>query len=147
MIHAPKTLRLRNDLTELNRLTDFVEVFAEEIGLATTMLFELNLVLDELFTNIVSYGYADGAEHEITVRLSLVAGDQRPEVVVEVEDDGQPFDPTAAAIPAFELTLEERSVGGLGIHLVRRLMDVIVYRREHDRNVLSMRKLLADRKE
>ena len=97
---------------------------------------DLNLALEEILTNIISYGYTDNREHEIKVRLSVQPG----EVKAEVEDDGQPFNPLAAPEADTTQSLEERTIGGLGIHLVRKLMDGLEYKRQGDRNLLTIRK-------
>jgi serine/threonine-protein kinase RsbW len=80
------------------------------------VLHDLNLALEEILTNVICYGYADDREHEIRVRLRAQSG----EVRIEVEDDGQPFNPLEA--PEFDITklLEETTIGGRGIHLVRK---------------------------
>ena len=110
--------------------------FGQHYGLAPTVMHDLNLALEEILTNIISYGYTDGQEHEIRVRLSVRPG----EVKAEVEDDGQSFNPLAAPEPHTAEALEERTIGGLGIHLVRTLMDGLEYKRQADRNVLENQK-------
>jgi anti-sigma regulatory factor (Ser/Thr protein kinase) len=97
---------------------------------------DLNLALEEILTNIMSHGYVDEREHEIRVSLSLQPGAVR----IEVEDDGRPFNPLQAPEVDTTKPLDERMAGGLGIHLVRRLMDGLEYKRERERNRLTMRK-------
>jgi anti-sigma regulatory factor (Ser/Thr protein kinase) len=92
-------------------------------------------VLEEIITNVISYGYKDGLGHEISVRLSW----KDPNIKVEVEDDGRPFNPLEAPPPDMVKPLAERNVGGLGIHLVREMMDELEYRRESDKNILVLR--------
>jgi anti-sigma regulatory factor (Ser/Thr protein kinase) len=99
----------------------------------------INLVLDEVITNIIDYGYDDQAEHEIRVTMA-VEGDR---LTIEVEDDARPFDPLKAAPPDLDLPLEERPVGGLGIHIMRSLMDAVEHQRRNDRNVLTMQKTIG----
>ena len=101
----------------------------------------LFLLLDELLTNIIKYGYpvGDGASHEIEVRLGLEAAG----FVVDVEDDGVPFDPTAIPVrapAADDLPLEDRPVGGWGLELVRQTVDVAHYRRDGSKNKLTLSK-------
>ena len=98
----------------------------------------MNVALDEMLSNIIKYGYTDDAIHEIHVRLS-VSGRM---LVAEIEDDGQPFDPCAAGPVDVDAPLEERKVGGLGIHIVRSLMAEVGYARVADRNRLVMKMLL-----
>jgi sigma-B regulation protein RsbU (phosphoserine phosphatase) len=128
--------KLHNKLAELRRFNQTLMEFGQHHGLAPTVVHDLNLALEEILTNIISYGYTDGQEHEIRVRLSVRPG----EVKAEVEDDGQSFNPLAAPEPHTAKALEERTIGGLGIHLVRTLMDGLDYKRQADRNILTIRK-------
>jgi serine/threonine-protein kinase RsbW len=140
MSQALLIIDVLNDLSELARVAMLVEHFGSEHQLSRRTIFEINLALDEVLTNVVSYAYADDGVHHITVNLSITP--DRSAVLLRVEDDGRPFDPTAATAPDLNLPLEQRPVGGLGIHLVRQLVDDLAYCRERDRNVLSMRKSL-----
>ena len=126
---------LRNDLAELQRLNQLVTEFAEHHGLPSELVFRVTLVLEEIITNVISYGYEDEMEHEISVRLSW----EDPDMKIEVEDDGRPFNPLEAPPPDMVKPLAERPVGGLGIHLVREMMDKLVYRRENDKNLLVLK--------
>ena len=126
---------LRNDLAELQRLNQLVSDFAESHGLPSELVFRLTLVLEEIITNVISYGYEDEMEHEISVRLSW----EDPDMKIEVEDDGRPFNPLEAPPPDMVKPLAERPVGGLGIHLVREMMDKLEYRRENDKNLLVLK--------
>jgi serine/threonine-protein kinase RsbW len=145
MSHAAMTIDVHNRLAELDRVRQLVEAFGQAHRLPDRTRFELDLVLDEVLTNIVSYGYSDADDHVIVVRLSMAAHREGSEISVDVEDDGRPFDLTAASGPPLDLPIEQRPIGGLGIHLVRQLMDQLAYRRQQGRNVLSMKKLLRDR--
>jgi anti-sigma regulatory factor (Ser/Thr protein kinase) len=124
-------IELSNSLDEIPGLAETVEAFGEEHDLPAKLVFQLNLALEELVTNIVCHGYDDDGAHAIHVRLAL-ADDM---ITAEVEDDGRPFDPFAdAAPPDLEQNLDDRPIGGLGVHLVRSFMDEVSYRREGDRN-------------
>jgi sigma-B regulation protein RsbU (phosphoserine phosphatase) len=125
---------LRNDLSEVRRLNQVVTEFAAQHHLAPELVFRVNLVLEEIVTNVISYGYDDSQEHEISVRLSW----QDPRIELEIKDDGRPFNPLEASQPEMERPLVERPVGGLGIHLVRTMMDHLDYRREGDKNCLLL---------
>ncbi len=129
-------ISFKNQLTEIERLGQVVEGFAESHGLPPKLTFELNVALEEILTNVISYGYNDAAEHDILLRLAYA----NETVTAEVEDGGQPFNPLAAPPPDTNAPLEERRVGGLGIHLVRKLMDSVDYRREEEKNRLTMQK-------
>jgi serine/threonine-protein kinase RsbW len=129
-------LRLANDLAGLAEVAERVERFGAEQRLPASVVNALNVVLDEAVSNAVNHGYAAGVRGEIAVRLR-----RRPDsVLVEVEDDGKPFDPLQAPPPDLTLPLEQRPIGGLGIHLIRNLMDEVAYARVDGRNVLKMAK-------
>ncbi len=129
-------IELRNQLSELARLTQALTEFGERHRVTPEVLLDVNLALAEVVTNIISYGFNDADEHSIRVSLSLNQG----ELKAEVADDGLPFNPLDAPRPDTKLPLDERSVGGLGIHLVRTLMDEIAYQRSPTGNILTMRK-------
>ena len=98
--------------------------------------FDVHLALEEIVTNVISYGFQDQEEHHIRLGLYLEGGELR----AEVEDDGKAFNPLEVTSPDAERPLTERPAGGLGIHLVRDLIDEITYQRQQGRNVLVMRK-------
>jgi len=129
-------VELKNDLSEIERLSQIVTEFGELHHLPPKGLFAVNLALEEILTNVISYGYQDSGEHQIIIRIFLKEG----ELTVKVEDDGLPFNPLEVPEPDTGKPLEERPVGGLGIHLVRNLMDGLEYRRQEGKNVLVMKK-------
>lgn len=131
---------LRNDLRELERLRVAVEAFGANYCLPGPLLFELNLALEEWVTNIVAYGYDDTGPHSIAVRISLDTTAEGRHVAIEVEDDARPFNPLEVPPPRLDLPIEERPVGGLGIHFLRRCMDSVAYERVGTRNRLLLRK-------
>lgn len=133
-------LTLKNDLSELKVLQNALEDFAERTGLASGHLLQINLVLEELFANVVASGYGDQKTHWITVRL-----DWTPAIVViRFEDDGAPFDPLKTPPPDLDCPAETRRIGGLGIHLIKKMTDDIHYRREGDKNVLILKKFISE---
>jgi anti-sigma regulatory factor (Ser/Thr protein kinase) len=129
---------LKNNLAELSTLCEKLEGVGEALGLSRRSLFEVNLALDELFTNIISYGFDDQSEHIIQV---LISADNNLLTVV-LEDDGIPFNPVDRLSPELPCDLEECKVGGLGIHLVKNLVDEVAYRRSGDKNVLTLKKVI-----
>lgn len=136
---APLELVLRNDLSELARLAAAVEDWTAAAGLDPEVAFHLNLVFDELLTNTISYGYDDGGEHQIAVSLGLDGG----AVVARIVDDGRPFDPFRdAPAPDLDSPVEDRPIGGLGIHFAKTFMSTLRYRREDGRNVVEFTKAL-----
>jgi len=132
-------LTLVNRSSELQRLASELERFAQNHRIPEPDIHAFSLSLDELVTNTIAYGYDDQGPHEIRVRLALANG----RLSAEVEDDGRPFNPLTAPQPDLTSAVEDRPVGGLGIHLVRSLMDHVDYRRESGKNHLMMRKQLS----
>ena len=132
-------LTVRNDTIELVRLNEFLEGFWAENGLPEDLALDVTLALEEMFLNVVQHGYLDAGEHDIRVGLAL----ERGHVSLTIEDDGVPFNPMEVAPPDTNAPVEQRKIGGLGIHLVQSVMDGIEYSREHDRNRLVMRKRIA----
>jgi serine/threonine-protein kinase RsbW len=137
---VPATLRLKNRLSELERLDGFLADFGNAHRLPAKAVFELKLALDELVTNVISYGYDDSADHEIELRLYRTGG----ELTAELEDDGKPFDPLSAPTPDVTQAIDERPIGGLGIYLARQATDALEYRRRDGRNLLVMKKRVGD---
>ena len=130
---------LKNRPEEKPRLLQALEVFAAEHRLPAKARQAADLALEEHVTNVLKYAYSDTALHEIRVRLSC---DERA-LHVEVEDDGRAFNPLEVPPVDTSVPLEQRSLGGLGVHLMRQFMDALDYRREGGRNILRMSKRLA----
>jgi anti-sigma regulatory factor (Ser/Thr protein kinase) len=128
-----------NRLSEIGKAAQLIEAVGAARGLSPDVVFKLNLALDEVVTNIVSYAYDDEDEHQISIHLVL----DDDCVSVRVEDDGRAFNPLDARKPDLGLDIDERPIGGLGVHIVRTLMDALEYRRENGRNILTMRKRTA----
>jgi len=127
---------LKNCLSELDTLCRNLEKYGRRIGLSKKLIFELNLALDELFTNIISYGFQDGKEHRIRVTLSP----EEDALCMCVEDDGIAFDPTQFEQPDVSCSVSQCKIGGLGIHIIKKLMDEICYERCGNKNVLRLKK-------
>ena len=134
------SFELKNRLSELDTLEEKVHGFSGKLGLTEKSNCKINLVLEELFTNIVSYGYSDNSEHEIRFTITHENGN----LTIQIEDDGIPFNPLGASDPDLECILEERTVGGLGIHLIKKLMDDVLYQRCGEKNVLILRKNISN---
>jgi anti-sigma regulatory factor (Ser/Thr protein kinase) len=130
------SVSLKNKLEEIPILAQAIEKFAEVNNLADQSVFQVNLCLDELLTNTISYGFPEGGEHVIKVEIALQGG----MLVIATEDDGLAFNPLERSAPDTSQGIEERAIGGLGIHLVRNMMDEIEYQRKEERNVLVMKK-------
>ena len=128
-------LILKNDLSELARIAEEIEAHGEARGWPAKWVMNINLSLDELITNIVSYGYQDAGEHEIRVTLA----EQDESLVVVLEDNATAFDPfSAAPEPDLEADVEERPIGGLGVYFVKTLMDEVAYERVDGVNRITL---------
>jgi sigma-B regulation protein RsbU (phosphoserine phosphatase) len=134
------TLTMVNDIMAIGEVNEAFKAFAERHGLPDTVQRRINVCLDELLSNIVSYGYTDGEEHEIDIHLRLLDS----ELVVTIVDDGKPFNPFANDPPDTALSVEERPIGGLGVHLVRNFMDKVSYERHGENNVVTLHKHLGE---
>ena len=97
------------------------------------------VVFDELLNNIISYAYPDEDEHEIEIRIELSGND----LVITIADDGIPFNPFQKEDPNIKLSIEDREIGGLGIHLVRQMTDKVSYQRKIDKNVVTLVKTIS----
>lgn len=132
---------LKSKSSKLKTLRQHLNRFAQVIGLSQNCLLEVNIVLDELFTNVVSYGFEDDLEHEVSFTLQI----DHETLIISVEDDGRPFNPLEAQVPKIPLDPADIKIGGLGIFITRELMDEIHYKREDGKNKLTlMRKIRVD---
>jgi serine/threonine-protein kinase RsbW len=136
---ASISIALTNNRYELVRLAEAVERFGAEQHLPNDTLTNINLVLDEVVSNVIKYGRAGDSDGAINVSLVREGG----RLTIEVSDDGIAFNPLETTPPNLDLPIMERPVGGLGIHIVRALTETVAYRRESDRNHLTMTMLVA----
>jgi anti-sigma regulatory factor (Ser/Thr protein kinase) len=128
-------LSLHNNSADFVRLTEFATEFSRQNKLPDEERARLLIILDELFTNVVEYGYENAAsEGHIDVALSLEA----VRLMIEFVDDGRPFDPLTKALPDLDVPADERSLGGVGIAIVRALVDEIGYRWDDNCNRLTL---------
>ena len=143
MVKKTYDFELKNDQSELERLCRKCEELGHSLGLSDKSIFEMNLALDELFTNIISYGFQDCREHIIKIHITI----EGELLQIRIEDDGVPFNPLASKTPDFQCDIEACQIGGLGIHLIKKLMEDIRYQRVADKNILLMRHRLQRKKE
>ena len=127
------------DRSEIARVNAAFAAFADAHALAASVRRSVHVAIDELLSNTIMHGFTGREGGEVTVEAVLRAD----RVCVTLTDDGAPFDPLAEAAPDTTLTAQERRIGGLGIHLVRRIMDEVSYQRQADRNVVVMTKRLT----
>lgn len=132
-------MELKNCQTETDKLCRCVEDLGDSLGLTRKTTFAITLAIEELFTNIVSYGYNDDSEHSIHISITQENGT----LVIQLEDDGIPFDPGEAEKPDTKCPVEESKIGGLGIHLAKKMMDEFVYERLNNKNIITMKKYIA----
>ncbi len=132
------TLRLANDLSEIRRLADALAAFASRHGVSDRAVHHLSLAADELLTNAIEYGGAAPGQR-IVVRVTR----EPDQMVVTISHRGVPFDPTAqVAPPDLDADLDDRPVGGLGVHFAKTLLDGLSYVRRRGANRLTLTKKL-----
>src|SRR5262245_33607116 len=136
--HDKAVLRIANRIAEMQKVVEFVEGFGRRHNVPATVVNDLNLCLDEVLNNSISYGYDDEAQHHISISLYT---DGRA-VVAEVEDDAKPFDPRRAHPACTSGDLRRRATGGLGLHFVNSLMDEVDYNCAGGYNRLKLKKRL-----
>lgn len=133
-----KSITLPNDTQEVPRLAAFVDEVCEAIGFSPAVTMQMNLALEEAVVNVMKYAYPIGTHGNVTIEAQ--ANDVR--LKFTIIDSGKPFDPTVKADVDLSLPVQERPIGGLGIHIIRQIMDSINYERLDGHNVLTLRKRL-----
>ena len=128
------TLTLTNDIQDLERLEPFLDNFFEQNKIDPSLLPSVNLALEEALANVIMYAYPEGVQGEVT--LTAKVSDNA--ICIEISDMGVPFNPLQQKEANLNVSLEERQIGGLGIHLIKEIMDKVEYAREGERNVLTM---------
>ena len=130
------SITLTNDIQQVPQLADFVDMVCEEVGMDMAVAIQMNLAMEEAVVNVMNYAYPADTVGDVTIEAVTIAD----QLQFTITDCGTPFDPTAKAEVDTTLSAEERPIGGLGIHLVRQLMDSINYERIDGKNVLTLRK-------
>ncbi len=129
-------IKMRSDLEGLAEAAKSIEAFAEREGVGSRAAYVVGLAFEEMATNIIKYGFEDASSnHEVDVALSLSNGF----IVLTLEDEGREFDPLSVSEPETAASVEDREIGGLGVHLVKRMADSMAYRREGVRNILDIK--------
>jgi anti-sigma regulatory factor (Ser/Thr protein kinase) len=131
-------LTLPNDINTIPQLSEFIDLNCEELGVDMVDTMNINLALEEAVVNVMSYAYPEGTEGQVDIEM-IADGDN---MIFTITDSGTPFDPTQKEEVDTTLSAEERPIGGLGIHLVRKLMDTISYQYVDNKNVLTLKKKL-----
>jgi sigma-B regulation protein RsbU (phosphoserine phosphatase) len=130
------SITLTNDIQQVPQLADFVDMVCEEVGMDMAIAIQMNLAMEEAVVNVMDYAYPAGTVGDVTIE----AESDDNQLQFTIIDSGTPFDPTAKEEVDTTLSAEERPIGGLGIHLVRQLMDSINYERIDEKNILTLRK-------
>ncbi len=136
-------IELENKMEELDRMVSWLENTAEEWGFQPMLTLNLNLVLEEAFSNIVNYAYTDTNKHLIEIGFEM----NDSILTVQITDDGRPYDPTLNKDPDLTLPVEQREIGGLGIYLIKQVMDQVTYERSGNKNRLILTKEITPESE
>lgn len=128
--------QIASTLEELGALMEDCRSFLEDADAPGDVIFAVELALEEMITNTIKYGYRDQDQHLIDIKIHLSDG----RVDIEIRDEGHPFDPFSQEEPDTSLPPEERPIGGLGIHLVKNMLDDCVYAREDGKNIIRVAK-------
>ncbi len=127
-------ISIKNELPELERVHAAIVAGLDGLGASREFAEEMFLVAEEVLANTISYGYEGDAVHEIELEMTCEDGT----FSMKFTDDAAPYDPLSRPAPDLDAPTEERGIGGLGIHLVKTLTDEATYRREADRNILTV---------
>jgi len=130
-------LVIENDISELGKLQATIDKLSETWGLQAKISMNINLVLEEIISNTIFYGYEDDEKHKIILEFTL----EEKYIEIEITDDARKFDiADTGDFNETDKSVDERKIGGLGIHFVKTLMDTVEYRREDSKNVITLRK-------
>lgn len=128
------SITIENRLGDIPAALDQVDTFLDGLGADGSARFDIMVAVEEMLTNIVSHGHVDAGRREISLTLSEDAG----VATCTLSDDGIPFNPLCSPAPDLKAGIEQRRIGGLGIHFVRQMMQSVAYSRIDGRNVLTM---------
>jgi len=133
-----KQLTLHNNVQQIELLAEYIDLIADEAGINPSLAMSLNLALEEAVTNVIMYAYPEGTDG--TVDIITEANDGLLTFIIK--DSGKAFDPTQKEDADVTLSAEERQIGGLGIFLVKQIMDTVNYQRIDGQNILTLTKKL-----
>lgn len=134
-----ETIEVDATMENVEKATEFVENFLNRVNAPTPFIMKMNVVMDEVFSNIAKYGFPEGEPSKVRISVSINENDQFSLIFV---DKGIPYDPLAKEDPDISLSAEERPIGGLGIYIIKKIMDEMLYQRDNDKNVLTLKKKL-----
>jgi anti-sigma regulatory factor (Ser/Thr protein kinase) len=130
-------IRINNQISEIAHVSQSFNDFSIQNKLPGKISHALDLALDEVLNNIIKYGFDDKNKHDINIEIDV----SKNHIKLKIEDDGQQFNPLEVPEADTKSSIEERPIGGLGIHLVRNLMDDVQYKYENNKNCITMRKI------
>ena len=136
----PLEIPLVNDLREIAAVAAQIDEFCAACNLEPHVAYAVNLSVEEILTNTISYGYDDDEPHRIDIRVSMDGS----LLAVEITDDSIAFDPSTVADPDIEAALEDRPLGGLGLFLANQMMDSVEFRRGDGCNIVILTKETGD---
>ena len=131
-----KEITIKNQISELERVNLFLEEIAEELNLDMELQMNLNLVLEEMVSNVIFYAYPEGK----TAEIELVAETRGKELTFVITDSGKEFDPTAKEDADPNVNPMDRDIGGMGIYIVKNIMNEVSYQRLEGKNLLTLKK-------
>ena len=135
-----KQLKFKNQVAELQHVNLFVEEICDELGLDMELQMNLNLALEEVVSNVIFYAYPEGTIADI----ELLAESDGKELTFVLSDQGKHFDPTAKEDPDPDVHPADRELGGMGIYIVKNIMNEVTYQRLEGRNLLTMKKEITE---
>ena len=133
-----KGIRIKNQISELEKIAQFIEGICEELGLDMEMQMNLNLVIEEMVTNVIFYAYPKDVEAEI--ELLVKSDNDDKQLTFVLSDHGKPFDPTTRETTDLSVNPAERDLGGMGIFIVKKSMDSVNYEYKEGKNILTIKK-------
>ena len=136
MKHAEVKVTVKNRIEDLLLVNSLFESFATQHDISGRLRYHLLVSIEEILTNIIKYGFDEEGVHPIHITFRRV----EEQIEMEFEDRGREFNPLEIGEPDLDSPIEDRQLGGLGIHLVKKMVDEAKYRREGDRNILLLRK-------
>ncbi len=139
MKHTDK-IEIENKIPEIGKVVEWIESIGEKLDFPVKSVFDLTLSLDEILTNIISYGFDDTEKHIIHVSYDY-NGDT---LELTITDDGKAFNPLESDTPDLDLEIDEMEIGGLGIMLVKEKMDDVRYSRDNEHNILVLKKIIKE---
>ena len=140
MNNSEKHICVKSQHSELDRIRKFVQLEAKNFGFNDKISYQISLAVDEACTNLINYAYDKKNDKDICIKLDK----NTEEIIIKIYDEGEPFDPSRAESPNMKEYRKKMKRGGLGIHIIKLVMDKInYYPSENNKNILELRKKIA----